>query len=161
MHYGSSCLPLCSMCNPAIKISGSPVAIPQCSGQSSRANALHQSSASISAKMCNKMEGIEGKLSVFFQFFQPYKHKLLHSTNNVWWRSWRCVVCTGWLKTKLTDFWKWILTNLFFWFHYSFCICAQSHQNDAHVGSYMLLIYSFYLCPYFCPLSRELSNDEA
>ena len=35
-------------------------------------------------------------------------------------------------------------------------ICVQSHQNDAHVGSYMLLIHSFYLCPYFCPLSREL-----
>ena len=25
----------------------------------------------------------------------------------------------------------------------------------------MLLIYSFYLFPYLCPLSRELSNDEA
>ena len=25
--------------------------------------------------------------------------------------------------------------------------CVQSHQNYAHVGSYMLLIYSFNLCP--------------
>ena len=35
--------------------------------------------------------------------------------------------------------------------------CVQSHQNDAHAGSYMLLISSFYLCP----LSRELSNNKA
>ena len=40
-------------------------------------------------------------------------------------------------------------------------ICVQSHQNDAYARSYMLLIYSFYICPYLCPLSRELSNDEA
>ena len=40
-------------------------------------------------------------------------------------------------------------------------ICVQSHQNDAHVRSYTLLIYSFYLCPYLCPLSRELHKDEA
>ena len=39
--------------------------------------------------------------------------------------------------------------------------CVQSHQNDAHVGSYMLIIQSFYLCPYSCPLNKELSNDEA
>ena len=40
-------------------------------------------------------------------------------------------------------------------------ICVRSHQNDAHVRSYILLMYSFYLCPYLCFLSRELSNDEA
>ena len=35
---------------------------------------------------------------------------------------------------------------------------VSSHiKNDALVGSYMLLIYSFYLCS----LSRELSDDEA
>ena len=52
----------------------------------------------------------------------------------------------------------WIIKNVSFFFQF---VSAQSHQNDALVRSYMFLIYSFCLCPYLCPLSRELSNDEA
>ena len=35
-------------------------------------------------------------------------------------------------------------------------ICVQSHQKDTLVGSYMFLIYSFYLCPNLCPLNSVM-----
>ena len=59
-----------------------------------------------------------------------------------------CLILIDWLMGMMYDFERWMK-------------CVQSHQNAALVGSYMFLIYSFYLCPYLCPLSRELCNDEA
>ena len=108
-------------------------------------------------------------------FWRTFTNALLISLKDDPWIEckYTTILFSDWLYDKLCklmnthfwlDTWQTMQMNAHFWLVNSCIIranvnkiCVRSHQNDALVG----LIYSFYLCPYLCSLSRELSDNKA
>ena len=106
-------------------------------------------------KLVNKLEGVIDPFDM--DVFSPHLQANLNRHSN------RCMVSLCLSLIVLFHLKNNICVYIFLWVQRfikisplvsTSCIfthnvkCVQSHQNDAHVRSYIILIYSFYLCPW-------------